>query len=57
MQPVVELIGGEKAVFLEQFADGGKVGGGEFGDGQDRGDGAGAVCGVTAEGRYFASFC
>jgi hypothetical protein len=28
MQPVVELVGGEEASFVGQFADGGKVGGG-----------------------------
>ena len=29
MQPVVELFGGEEAAFVEQFADGGEVGGGD----------------------------
>ena len=29
MQPVVELVGGEEAPFVEQFADGGEVGGGD----------------------------
>jgi len=29
VQPVVELVGGEEAAFVEQFPDGGKVGGGD----------------------------
>jgi hypothetical protein len=51
VQPVVELVGGEEAAFVEQFADGGKVG---VGDGISgiRGSAAFTVLATDAGQKY-----